>query len=90
MGLRTPITSGSSHRPGTMPRSRMRSSTSWIPFSPGKRAAAGSQAPTVVHQPSLSSYQPASMTKYSAPASAAASISGSSFSVVGSPIRQFM
>lgn len=89
-GLRTPTTSGSSHSPGTMPRSRIRSRTTWIPSS-GKRRGEGSHSPTLSHQPSVpSSYQPESMQKYSDPASAAASISGSSFSVVGSPISVFM
>ena len=65
----------------------MWSSGSLIP--PGKRFLAGSHSPTPSHQdPSL--YQPASMTKYSQPARAAASISGISFAVVGSPNRQFM
>lgn len=61
-----------------------------MPRSPGKREAEGCQAPTAAHQPPPSSYQPASMTKYSAPASAAASMWGISAAVVGSPIRQFM
>ncbi len=50
----------------------------------------GSHAPTVSHQPGASEYHPASMTKYSLPSRLAVSISGSSFSVVGSPFRQFM
>ncbi len=57
----------------------------------GKRRGEGCQVPTLSHQPRVSSsYQPESMQKYSAPASAAASISGSSLAVVGSPIRVFM
>lgn len=90
-GLSTPMTSGSSHSPGTRPRARIRSITSQRPS--GKRTVEGCQAPTLLHQPPatpLSSYQPASMQKISAPAAAAASISGSSFAVVGSPSRVFM
>ncbi len=67
----------------------MRSRTSAIP--PGNRLREGRHSPTVSHQPSpTSAYQPASMQKYSAPTSAAASISGSRRSVVGSPISVFM
>src|ERR1700733_7951675 len=85
-----PITSGSSHSPGTMPFDRMRSSTYFSP--PGvQRVLDGCHNPTDPHQSSFNSaYQPASITKYSQPASAAASMRGSSFSVVGSPSRQFM
>ncbi len=57
---------------------------------PGKRTVEGSHSPTLSHQPSVSSYQPASTTKYSAPALAAASMSGSRRSVLGSPLRQFI
>lgn len=72
-----------------MPRFVMASRTSCMP--PGKRLGAGSHAPTESHQPwASSSYQPASMTKTSAPASAADSMSGRSRSVVGSPFRVFM
>lgn len=46
-------------------------------------------SPTLSHQ-LPSAYQPASMTKYSHPAFSAASTSGNSFSVVGSPNRQFI
>ena len=54
-----------------------------------KRFSEGFHSPTLYHQFS-SVYQPASMTKYSHPRAAAASMMGSSFSVVGSPNRQFM
>ena len=58
---------------------------------PGNRVPDGFHAPTVSHQlSSRSAYQPESMQKYSAPTSAAASISGSSRSVVGLPISVFM
>ena len=55
-----PMTSGSSHSPGTMPRSWMRWITSASPF--GKRVVEGCHAPTVSHQ-LPSAYQPASMQK---------------------------
>ncbi len=71
-----------------MPAAMMASVTSPSPF--GNRELAGCHSPTVSHHPGSSEYQPASITKYSAPAAAAASTSGSSFAVVGSPIRQFM
>ncbi len=60
------------------------------PSPPGKRVVEGCHSPTLGHQSPLSSYQPASMQKISAPTSAAASMSGRSFSVVGSPMRVFM
>ena len=88
IGLRTPITSGSSHSPGTMPCSRIRASTSSIPL--GKRVCDGCHSPTLSHQAVPLSYQPASMQNTSAPTWAAASMSGSSFAVVGSPISVFM
>ena len=51
----------------------------------------GAQAPTVSHHLSpCSAYQPESMQKYSAPALAAALMSGSKRSVDGSPINVFM
>ena len=60
-----------------------------MPF--GNRVTEGFQAPTVSHQrSSIPAYDPASMQKYSAPAAAAAAISGSSRSVVGLPIKVFM
>ena len=71
-----------------MPASRIASMTS--PSPPGNRVVDGFHSPTVSHQCPLSSYQPASMQKTSAPTSAAAAISGSSFSVVGSPLSVFM
>lgn len=88
MGLRTPITSGSSHSPGTMPCSLMRPRTSSMPR--GKRVCDGCHSPTLSHQVPPSSYQPASTQNTSAPAEAAASISGRSLSVVGSPDSVFM
>jgi hypothetical protein len=67
----------------------MQSSTSLRP--PGKRVAEGFHSPTVSHQLSpASAYQPASMQKYSAPAFAAAAISGRSRAVLGSPYSVFM
>ena len=71
-----------------MPWLRMRPSTSSIP--PGNRVRDGCHCPTLSHQEAPSSYQPASTQNTSAPVAAAASISGSSFAVVGSPIRVFM
>ena len=56
---------------------------------PGYLCAEGFHSPTPAHQ-LVSVYHPQSMQKYSHPASAAASIRGSSFSVVESPNRQFM
>lgn len=50
---------------------------------PGKRTADSSHCPTRSQQLSSPAYQPASMTKYSAPASAAASVNGCRCSVVG-------
>ena len=85
MGDFTPMTSGSIQMPGIMPASLMASMTSTMPFSPGKRVLDGIHSPTDGHQLPVSSYQPQSMTKISMPALPAASISGSSFSVVGSP-----
>ena len=83
------MTSGSSHRPGVIPLARIWSSTAARP--PGKRVAEGRHRPMLSHQSSPgSAYQPASMQKYSAPARAAAAISGSSRSVLGSPFRVFM
>ena len=83
------MTSGSSHRPGIIPSVRICSSTAARPWV--NRAAEGRQAPMLSHQSSPgSAYQPASMQKYSAPTCAAALISGSSRSVLGSPIRVFM
>ena len=89
-GLRTPTTSGSSHRPGTMPVGP--DAVEHLGDAAGEPGAPrASTSPTVSHQPSPgSAYQPASMQKYSAPTSAAAAISGSSRSVVGSPISVFM
>ena len=49
----------------------------------------GSHSPTPSHQ-NPAEYHPQSTQKYSQPASFALSISGSSFSVVGSPHRQFI
>ena len=71
-----------------MPAARMCSSTSDSP--PGNRDDDGFQSPALSHQPCSSSYQPASMQKYSAPTSAAAVISGSSLSVLGLAISVFM
>ena len=56
----------------------------------GNRVCDGCHSPTLSHHAPPLSYQPASTQKTSAPASAAASISGSSFAVVGSPISVFM
>ena len=76
--------------PGTMPAALMASTTSTMPFSPGNRVFDGIHSPTLGHQSPESSYQPQSMTKISTPVSPAALISGSSFSVVGSPLMVFM
>ena len=82
IGLRTPITSGSIQMPGTMPSALIASITWGKP--PVNRVVDGTHSPTVSHHPSPgSAYQPASMQKYSAPARAAARMSGSSRSVVG-------
>ena len=60
-----------------------------MPF--GKRVSEGFHNPTLSHQPSpISAYQPESMQKYSAPTCPAAAISGSSRSVVGSPLSVFI
>ena len=76
-------------QPDPMPASRMASTTRCRPRGePGRRRLPGADAVPPVA--AVSSYQPASMQKYSAPTRRAASISGSSFSVVGSPIRVFM
>jgi hypothetical protein len=66
----------------------MRVSTSSMPR--GKRVCDGCHSPTLSHHAVPLSYQPASMQNTSAPAAAAASMSGSSFPVVGSPMRVFM
>lgn len=88
-GLRTPTTSGSSHKPGTIPWLRMESSTSVMPF--GKRLVDGLHVPKVSHQVCPSSaHHPESMERYSAPTRAAAATRGSSRSVFGSPIKVFM
>ena len=71
-----------------MPRLRMCSMTSSSPA--GKRTVDGCHSPTLPHHDPLSSYHPASMQKISAPTSAAASMSGRSRSVVGSPFNVFM
>src|SRR5450759_4810524 len=71
MGLRTPMTSGSSQIPGIIPAAVMWSTTARKPPS-GNRTVDGSHCPALSHQsPSSSSYHPASMQKYSAPAAAA-------------------
>ena len=88
-GLCAPTTSGSIHKPGTIPSARMWSRTSTIPL--GNLLAEGNHSPTVPHHASpRSAYQPASIQKYSAPARAAALTRGTNRSVVGSPIKVFM
>ncbi len=82
------MTSGSSHRPGTMPRSRMWSSTSSMP--PGNRVCDGCHSPTLSHQCPPSSYQPASMQKTSAPRLGGGVDQRQQLAVVGSPMSVFM
>ena len=72
-----------------MPSALIRSRTSVMPF--GNLLFEGRQAPTESHHTSPTSvYQPESMQKHSTPARAAALMSGSNRSVVGSPIKVFM